>query len=93
MPGAATRAAAIFIRNMTAWIVVDGAPTIDAAHLKTSLGEFPASVDVSTGNGVTVLRIGLKQSEQIAARADGSNLSVVIGAPRHGKRHGHRVPA
>jgi hypothetical protein len=78
LPGAATRAAAIFVRNMTAWIVVDGAPTVDAAHLKTSLGEFPASVDVSSGNGVTVLRIGLKQLEQIAARADGSNLSVIL---------------
>ena len=78
VPGAATRAAAIFVRNMTAWVVVDGAPTIDAAHLKTSLGEFPASVDVSSGNGVTVLRIGLKQPEQIAVRADGSNLGVII---------------
>ncbi len=78
LPGAATRAAAIFVRNMTAWIVIDGAPTVDAASLKTSLGEFPASVDVSSGNGVTVLRIGLKQLEQIAARADGSNLSVIL---------------
>ena len=78
LPGAATRAAAVFIRNMTAWIVVDGAPTIDATHLKTSLGEFPASVDVSTGNNVTVLRLGLKQPEQIAVRADGSNLSVIV---------------
>ncbi|MGD0144048.1 MAG: hypothetical protein ABSC92_12885, partial [Rhizomicrobium sp.] len=78
LPGAATHAVAIFVRNMTAWIVVDGAPTVDAAHLKTALGEFPASVDVSSGNGVTVLRIGLKQPEQIAARADGSNLSVIL---------------
>ena len=78
LPGAATRAAAIFVRNMTAWIVVDGAPIIDAAHLKSALGEFPASVDVSSGNGVTVLRIGLKQPEQIAARTDGSNLSVIV---------------
>jgi hypothetical protein len=78
LPGAATRAAAIFVRNMTAWIVVDGASTIDAAHLKTALGEFPASVDVSSGNGVTVLRIGLKQPEQVAVRADGSNLSVIV---------------
>jgi hypothetical protein len=78
LPGAATRAAAIFLRNMTAWIVVDGAPTVDAVHLKTALGEFPASVDVSSGSGVTVLRIGLKQPEQIAARADGSNLTVIL---------------
>ena len=78
LPGAATRAAAIFLRNMTAWIVVDGAPTVDAVHLKTALGEFPASVDVSSGNGVTVLRIGFKQTEQIAARVDGSNLSVIL---------------
>jgi hypothetical protein len=78
LPGAATRSAAVFVRNMTAWIVVDGPATIDPAHLKTALGEFPASVDVSSGNGVTVLRIGLKQQEQIAVRADGSNLSVIV---------------
>ena len=63
---------------MTAWIVVDNAPPIDPVQLKTALGDFPASVDVASGNGVTVLRIGLKLPEQIAAHTDGSNLTVIL---------------
>jgi hypothetical protein len=76
--GAAQHPAAVFVRNMTAWVVVDDAPPIDPVQLKTALGDFPASVDVASGNGVTVLRIGLKQPEQISARADGSNLTVIL---------------
>ena len=56
---------------MTAWIVLDGTPNIDPAHLKTALGDLPASVDVSNGDGYGVLRIGLKQDEEIAAQAAG----------------------
>ena len=34
----------------------------------------------SNSNGVTVLRIGLKRPEQIAAHAEGSALKVIAGA-------------
>lgn len=70
--------AAVFIRGMTAWIVLDGAPAIDPAHLKTALGDFPASVDAASGDGVSVLRIGLRTPERIAARSVGSTLHVVL---------------
>jgi hypothetical protein len=73
-----TESSAVFVRGATAWIVLDGAPVIDSAKLKTALADFPASLDVSTGSGVSVLRIGLKQSEQIAARQQGQTLKVVI---------------
>ncbi len=80
-PGAGGRNVAAFIRGTTAWIVIDGPQAIDPVRLKTELGDFPASVDVSSGDGVSVLRIGLKSAEQIAARARGTMLEVVL-APR-----------
>jgi hypothetical protein len=75
-PGAAARAAAVFIRGSTAWIVLDGASTIDSRQLKTVLGDVP--LDASSGGGASVLRIGLKLPEQIAVRAEGSDLKVVL---------------
>jgi hypothetical protein len=77
-PGAGRKGSAVFIRGMTAWVVLQDAPALDAARLKAQLGTFPDQVDASTGNGVSVLRITLKQPEEIAAYADGSNLKVVI---------------
>ncbi|MGB8365390.1 MAG: hypothetical protein ACLQUZ_16520 [Rhizomicrobium sp.] len=82
-PGASTQAAAVFVRGMTAWIVIDGVPRIDPVQLKTALGDFPSSLDEASGNGVTTVRIGLKQAEQIAARAAGSNLIVEISPHAH----------
>jgi hypothetical protein len=79
-PGAGAQPAAVFVRGMTAWIVIDGAPKIDPVQLKTALGDFPASLDEASGNGATTVRIGLKQPEQIAARAAGSNLVIEISA-------------
>jgi hypothetical protein len=84
-PGATT--AAVFVRGMTAWIVIDGKQTIDPAKLKAALGDYPASLDASSGNGLSVLHIGLKQPAQIAARSDGANLKVTLaeraaGAPQ-----------
>jgi len=77
-PGAAAHAVSVFVRGMTAWIVLDGEQKIDPARLKTSLRDLPDFVDGSTGNGITLLRIGLKQPMEIAARAEGRNLKVVI---------------
>jgi len=77
-PGAADHGVAAFIRGTTAWIVLDGTPSIDPVHLKTALGDLPASVDVSNGDGYAVLRIGLNKDEQIAARGDGIDLKVTL---------------
>jgi hypothetical protein len=76
--GAANRGSAVFVRGLTAWIVLQGAPPLDALKLKTALGTFPVAVDASSADGVSVLRITLSQPEQIGAHADGSNLKVVI---------------
>jgi len=76
--GASRRGSAVFMRGMTAWIVLQDAAALDAAKLKAQLGNFPDAVEASSGSGVSVLRVTLKQQEQIAAYADGSNLKVVI---------------
>jgi hypothetical protein len=76
--GASRRGSAVFLRGMTAWIVLQDAPPLDAAKLKAQLGTFPDSVEASSGGGIAILRIALKEPEQIAAFADGSNLKVVI---------------
>ncbi|HEX4293188.1 MAG TPA: hypothetical protein VHZ29_03575 [Rhizomicrobium sp.] len=76
--GASRRGSAVFMRGMTAWIVLQDAAALDAAKLKAQLGTFPDAVEASSGSGVSVLRITLKQPEQIAAYTDGSNLKVVI---------------
>ncbi len=78
-PGAAGHGVAAFIRGTTAWIVLDGAPAIDAGHLKAALGDLPTSVDVSNGDGYAVLRIGLAQDEKIAVRGEGADLKVMLG--------------
>lgn len=76
--GASRKGSAVFIRGLTAWIALQDAPPVDAARIKAELGTFPDAVDVSTSNGVSVLRITLKRPEEIGAFADGSNLRVVI---------------
>lgn len=77
-PGAGTTPAAVFVRGLTAWIVIDRAQKVDPVALKGALGDFPASLDTSMSNAVTTIRIGLKTQEDITARADGSNLRVDI---------------
>ena len=77
-PGASTTPSAVFVRGMTAWIVIDRAQKIDPVQLKAALGDFPTSLDEATSNNTTIIRIGLKAPEDIAARADGSNLRVDI---------------
>lgn len=79
-PGAGARPAAVFVRGMTAWIVLDGAPAIDTAQLKTALGDFSTDIAASSGDGATILRIGLKSQQEIAARAEGTALKVVMAA-------------
>jgi len=79
-PGAGRRGSAVFIRGLTAWIVLQNAAPLNAAKLKAELGSFPSEVDAAYTPDVSVLRITLKQPQQIAARADGSNLNVLIAS-------------
>ena len=78
--GAANRGSAVFMRGLTAWIVLQGAPPLDAVRLKNALKDYPVAVEAASADGVSVLRITLKQAAQIGAHADGSNLKVVIAA-------------
>ena len=78
--GAGTRGSAVFIRGLTAWIVLQNAPGFDSAALKSALSSFAGGLEASSSPGVSILRITLKQPAQIAARGDGADLKVVIAA-------------
>ncbi|MDE1987573.1 MAG: hypothetical protein KGJ28_13610 [Alphaproteobacteria bacterium] len=77
-PGAGRRGSAVFIRGMTAWIVLQNAAPLNAAKLKAQLGTFPDAVDAASSDNISVLRLTLKQPEQIAAIGEGSTLKVII---------------
>jgi hypothetical protein len=76
--GAANRGSAVFLRGLTAWIVLQGAQPLDAAKLKAALKDYPAAVEAASADGVSVLRITLKEPAQIGAHAEGSDLKVEI---------------
>jgi hypothetical protein len=69
---------AVFERGATVWVVLDGAPPIDPVKLRAALGDFPASVDASSANGTSLLRIVLKKPESVAASTMAGNLKVTI---------------
>jgi hypothetical protein len=77
--GAGARASAVFVRGLTAWVVLENAPGFDAATLKTQLGDFATGVEASSASGISVLRIGLKQPAQIVTEGSGPDLKVTIG--------------
>jgi hypothetical protein len=77
--GANNHPAAVFVRGLTAWIVLENAANLDAATLKTSLGTFATGIEASSSPGVSILRITLKQPAPISAFDNGPDLKVVIG--------------
>ncbi|MDE2182233.1 MAG: hypothetical protein KGJ78_04365 [Alphaproteobacteria bacterium] len=77
-PGAGRRGSAVFIRGLTAWIVLEGAAPLDAEKLKSQLADFSTDVEAASSSTVSVLRLSLKTPEQIAATAEGSLLKVTI---------------
>jgi hypothetical protein len=78
--GAGTRGSAVFVRGLTAWIVLQDAPAFDTPALERALGNFPSGVEASSSPGVSVLRIALRAPAEIAARGVGADLKVVIAA-------------
>ena len=78
--GANNRPSAVFIRGLTAWIVLENAANLDAAALKKTLGGFADGIEASSSPGVSILRIALKAPASIAALDNGADLKVVIGA-------------
>jgi len=76
--GAGPLPAAVFVRGLTAWIILENAPAFDPGNLKPALGDFAAGVEASSANGLGILRITLKAPAQIAARSLGPILQVEI---------------
>lgn len=76
---AANRATAVFVRGLTAWVVLQDAAPLDVMKLKTQLGDFPSAVEATSSGDVSILRVTLKKPADISARADGSSLRVTIG--------------
>jgi tetratricopeptide (TPR) repeat protein len=77
--GANNHPSAVFVRGLTAWIVLEDAANLDAAALKRTLGGFTSGIEASSSPGVSILRITLKQTGPITALDNGADLKVVIG--------------
>jgi hypothetical protein len=80
LKGAGNRASAVFIRGLTAWVVLEDAPAFNATSLVSQLGDFATGVEASSGPSISILRIGLKHPAKIAAETAGADLKVLIGA-------------
>ncbi len=78
--GAGGRASAVFVRGLTAWVVLENAPNFDWRNLKNTLGDYPAGLEAVSSNGLGILRITLKAPAQIAARGLGPDLQVEIAS-------------
>ncbi len=76
--GAGGRASAVFVRGLTAWVVLENAPNFDSSNLKTTLGDFAERLDAVSSNGLGILRVTLKAPAQIGARGRGPDLEVEI---------------
>jgi len=76
--GAGGHASAVFVRGLTAWIVLENAPNFESRNLKASLGDFAQRLDAVSSNGLGILRITLKTPAQIGARGKGPDLEVEI---------------
>ena len=78
--GAGALPSAVFVRGLTAWVVLENAPSFDSHNLKSALGDFAAGLEAVSSNGLGILRITLKQPAEISARGDDKNLVVEIAA-------------
>ncbi|HEV7960148.1 MAG TPA: hypothetical protein VGP01_03905, partial [Rhizomicrobium sp.] len=78
--GAGAKPNAIFIRGMTAWVVLENAPAFNSNQLTQQLGPFAAGLEASSGNGMSILRVTLKQPAKIVAQSNGPDLKVTISA-------------
>ncbi len=76
--GAGTLPAAVFVRGLTAWVVLENSPAFDSGNLKPALGDFAAGIEAASSDGLGILRITLKAPAEIAARTLGSALQVEI---------------
>ncbi|HEY1612127.1 MAG TPA: hypothetical protein VGF97_00365 [Rhizomicrobium sp.] len=78
IPGAAERAVAAFVRGRTATVVLDGRMPLDVTQLKSALGDLPSSVDASSDQSLSIVRIVLRKPAQMTVEASGADLRVVL---------------
>jgi hypothetical protein len=76
--GAGARASAVFVRGLTAWVVLENAPSFDTGNLKKVLGDTATGVEAVSTGGLGIMRITLKRPAEIAARGMGPVLQVEI---------------
>ncbi len=76
--GAGPLPSAVFVRGLTAWVILENAPSFDSRNLRGALGDFAAGMEALSSNGLGILRITLKQPAEIAARVEDANLVVEI---------------
>jgi hypothetical protein len=71
--------AAVFIRGLTAWVVLENGPAFDLAALRKGLEGFAAGVETSSTPGLSILRVTLKAPAKVATRMDSGVLKVQLG--------------
>ena len=64
-------AIAAFVREDNAWIVLSSAKPLDVSYLTKALSGFSNAVAVSSQDGVSVVRIALRQPERLRVTGDG----------------------
>jgi len=70
--------AAVFVRGLTAWVVLENAPNFDSGNLKKGLGDYATNVEAVSTGGLGIMRITLKRPAEISARTTGAALQVEI---------------
>jgi len=76
--GAAQAPSAVFVRGLTAWIVLENMPGFDGKTIKAALGDFAAGTEAVSSGGLNILRVTLKVPAAIAAHAEDDVLVVEI---------------
>lgn len=76
--GAAQAPSAVFVRGLTAWIVLENTPGFEAKTIKAALGDFAAGTEALSNGGLNILRVTLKAPAAIAAHAQDDMLVVEI---------------
>ena len=90
--GAGGRASAVFVRGLTAWVVLENAPDFRCPQSEGQRWAIsPPDWKRSPAMGLGILRITLKAPAEIAARGNGPDLEVEIAAQRRAAAGRHRL--
>ena len=78
--GAGAKPNAVFIRGLTAWMVLENAPAFNPAIVKPSAGPFRRRLEASSGNGMSHPAHHPEAPAKIARQSNGPDLKVTISA-------------